>query len=243
VRAGCARATQLPKWAPRGLGPGDNRDQLKIGLAEWHDSVGRAPARVTATLDRSQAVARFDFARGICQVGHGNQYVIELQDLLRHRLLPQSGGFEGFAPGPEDLYGRNLGTAEGVDVKVVALDRGAARSATSLSAVSGQDPRLGVEELKQVGVLVIERLLGGGEVSPDLLDPMMDGRTGEFALIMPFDIWIEELAREISQLALRTAPLRCLSLRSGSPVPECGSAAEPTPRSPATSPTPTPGRL
>jgi hypothetical protein len=86
-----------------------------------------------------------------------------------------------------------------------------------VSAVSGQDPRLGVEELKQLGVLVIESFLGSGKVSPDLLDPAMDRRTWEFALIVPFDIWIEELARKISQLALRNAPVRSLNLHTGSP--------------------------
>jgi len=77
--------------------------------------------------------------------------------------------------------------------------------------VSGQDPRVGVEEFNQVRVLVIESVLGGGEVSPDPLDPVMDRRTGKLGLIVPFDVWIEELAREISQLAKRNAPLRCLN--------------------------------
>jgi hypothetical protein len=91
----------------------------------------------------------------------------------------------------------------------------------SANAESGQDPRVGVEELKEVRVLVIESLLGGRDMSPDLLDPVMDRPTGEFALIVPFDIWIEALGRQISQLAQRNAPLRCLNPDSGSLVPEC----------------------
>jgi hypothetical protein len=34
---------------------------------------------VTATFDGGQAVARFELARGCCEVGDRNQYVIELQ--------------------------------------------------------------------------------------------------------------------------------------------------------------------
>lgn len=56
-----------PKRALRGLGLVDDGDQLEIGLAERHDSVGRAPPGVTATLDRSEAVPRFDLARGACR--------------------------------------------------------------------------------------------------------------------------------------------------------------------------------
>jgi hypothetical protein len=127
---------------------------------------------------------------------------------LRHCLLPHPGGFEGFAPSPEDLYALNPRAAEAVDVEGLALDRGAARSATSVDAVTGQDPRVGVEKFKQVRPLVIERLLCGHEVSLNLLDPAMNRRTGKLALIVPFDIWIEELGREIRY--------------SGSPVvPEC----------------------
>jgi hypothetical protein len=34
---------------------------------------------VTATLERGQAVARFELARGCREIGDGDQYVIELQ--------------------------------------------------------------------------------------------------------------------------------------------------------------------
>jgi len=35
---------------------------------------------VTAALDRSEAVARFDLSRRGFQVGYSDQYVVELQD-------------------------------------------------------------------------------------------------------------------------------------------------------------------
>jgi hypothetical protein len=57
-----------------------------------------------------------------------------------------------------------------------------------VKAVCGEYPRVGVEQLKQVRALVIESLLGGGEMSPDLLDPVMNRRTGKLALIVPLDI-------------------------------------------------------
>src|SRR5215213_11143891 len=66
--------------ALRGLGLVDDRNQLEVGLTEWHDPVRRAPAGVTAALDRSQAVSRFDLLRGCGKVGHRDQYVVELQD-------------------------------------------------------------------------------------------------------------------------------------------------------------------
>src|SRR5215212_5849231 len=65
--------------ALRGLGLVDDRDQLEIGLTEWHDPVRRAPAGVTAALDRREAVSRFDLLRGCGKVGHRDQYVVELQ--------------------------------------------------------------------------------------------------------------------------------------------------------------------
>src|SRR5918997_5817857 len=65
--------------ALRGLGLVDDRDQLEIGLAERHYPVGRAPAGVTAALDRSEAVPHFDLLRGCGKVGHCDQYVVELQ--------------------------------------------------------------------------------------------------------------------------------------------------------------------
>ena len=134
----------------------------------------------------------------------------------RHVLLPQPGGFEGFASGPEYLYARDSRAAEAVDTEGVAFGRGAARSAKSVNAASGQDPWVGVQELKQVGAGVIESLLGGGEMSPDLLDPVMHRRTGKLRLIVPLDIWIEELSREIP----------CLFTDPGSPVPESEQATD-----------------
>jgi hypothetical protein len=69
----------------RGLGLVDDRYQLEIGLTEWHDPVRRAPAGVTAALGRSQAVSRFDLLRGCGEVGHRDQYVVELQSDERTR--------------------------------------------------------------------------------------------------------------------------------------------------------------
>ncbi len=74
-----------PERALRGFGLVDHRDQLEIGLAERHDPVGGAPAGVTAALDRSQAVPRFDLLRGCGKVGHRDQYVVELQSDERSR--------------------------------------------------------------------------------------------------------------------------------------------------------------
>jgi hypothetical protein len=71
--------------ALRGLGLVDDRDQFEVGLTERHDPVGRAPAGVTAALDRSQAVPRFDPLRGCSKVGHREQYVVELQSEERSR--------------------------------------------------------------------------------------------------------------------------------------------------------------
>src|SRR5688500_3976199 len=65
--------------ALRGLGLVDDRHQLEIGLTERHNPVGRAPAGVTAALDRSEAVPHFDLLRGRGKVGHRDQYVVELQ--------------------------------------------------------------------------------------------------------------------------------------------------------------------
>ena len=67
------------KRALRGLGLVDDRDQFEVGLTERHDPVGRAPAGVAAALDRSQAMPRFDLPSGYGNVGHRNQYVVELQ--------------------------------------------------------------------------------------------------------------------------------------------------------------------
>src|SRR5215204_1520608 len=71
--------------ALRGLGLVDDRDQLEIALTEWHDPVRRAPAGVTAALDRSQTVSRFHLLRGCGKVGHRDQYVVELQSDERSR--------------------------------------------------------------------------------------------------------------------------------------------------------------
>ena len=67
------------KRALRCLGLVRDRDQFEIGVTEWHDPVRRAPAGVTAALDRSQPVSRLDLLRGCGKVGHRDQYVVELQ--------------------------------------------------------------------------------------------------------------------------------------------------------------------
>ena len=77
--AGLAAATQRPNGLSCGLGLVDDRDQLEVGPAERHDSVRGAPARVTAALDRGQAVQRFELARGRREVGHRDQDVVELE--------------------------------------------------------------------------------------------------------------------------------------------------------------------
>ena len=69
------------KRALRCLGLVDNRHQLKIGLAERHDPVARAPARVTAALDRSKAMPRLDLLCGCVKVDDRDQYVVEFQSL------------------------------------------------------------------------------------------------------------------------------------------------------------------
>jgi hypothetical protein len=71
------RLVSVPERALRGLGLADDRDQLEIGLTERHDPVRRAPAGMTAALDRSHAVSRFDLLRGCGKVGHRDQYVVE----------------------------------------------------------------------------------------------------------------------------------------------------------------------
>jgi hypothetical protein len=68
-----------PERALRGFGRVDDRDQLEVGAAERHDPVGGAPARVTAALDRRQAVPRLDLAPGCREIGNRDQYVVEVQ--------------------------------------------------------------------------------------------------------------------------------------------------------------------
>jgi hypothetical protein len=65
--------------ALRSLGLVDDRDQLQIGVPERHDPVRRAEALMTATFDRSQAVACLELARGCFEAGDRDQDVIELQ--------------------------------------------------------------------------------------------------------------------------------------------------------------------
>src|SRR5215207_8546689 len=82
---GMRRSDPAPERALCGLGLVDDRDQLEIRLTERHDPVGRPPAGVTAALDRSQTVPTFELARGGGQVGHRNEYVVELQSHERTR--------------------------------------------------------------------------------------------------------------------------------------------------------------
>ena len=67
-----------PERTLRSFGLVDDCDQLKVAVAERHDAVRRAPARVTTALGRYQAVPRFDLPRGCGQVSHRDQYVVEL---------------------------------------------------------------------------------------------------------------------------------------------------------------------
>ena len=69
-----------PDCAFRSVGLVDYGNQLEIGLAERHDSVGRAPVWMTATLDRREAVPRRDLAGSLCQIGYRDQHVVELHD-------------------------------------------------------------------------------------------------------------------------------------------------------------------
>jgi hypothetical protein len=50
-----------------------------------------------------------------------------------------------------------------------------------------------ISSIRSVGV-VIEGLLRGGSVSLYTLDPVVDGGPWEFALIAPFDVWMEQLS-------------------------------------------------
>lgn len=70
-----------PEHAARSLGLVDDGDQLEVRLAERYDPVGRAPARVTAALDRREAVPRFDLLGSRRQIGYRDQYVVELQTM------------------------------------------------------------------------------------------------------------------------------------------------------------------
>jgi hypothetical protein len=62
-----------------------------------------------------------------------------------------------------------------------------------VEAVHGHHARIGIDQFDQVGGVVIEGLLRGGSVSLYTLDPVVDGGPWEFALIAPFDVWMEQL--------------------------------------------------
>lgn len=88
------RCDPASERALRGLGLVDDRDQLEVGPAERHDPVRRAPAGVTASLDRSEAVPRLDLLRRCSKIRHRDQYVVEFQGASSKVVNPSGRYFD-----------------------------------------------------------------------------------------------------------------------------------------------------
>jgi hypothetical protein len=65
-----------------------------------------------------------------------------------------------------------------------------------VDAVNRQHTGPGVENLEQVRGVVVDRFFCGGEVAHHFVDPVVDSGPAKLALIVPFDLWMEQFGRD-----------------------------------------------
>jgi hypothetical protein len=65
-----------------------------------------------------------------------------------------------------------------------------------VDAVNRQHTGPGVENLEQVRGVVVDRFFCGGEVAHHFVDPVVDSGPAKHALIVPFDLWMEQFGRD-----------------------------------------------
>src|SRR5438552_3829533 len=116
-----------------------------------------------------------------------------LHVLLRHRLLPQPHGFEGFVPGPEDLTPRDQAIREPEDLPRRSLHRDAATPTAPDLGGFGEDAV--IIQGRYLLDLEVGLLKGFGELLEPLSGlrpPAVDVSKPDEGQGLPYDIWAEE---------------------------------------------------